>query len=63
MRLLVNNDPSLETGDGYLEVNERDLRRGVATVVAHINNTIGNYSISFSLSGGADFIRISLLNQ
>jgi hypothetical protein len=52
----VDSDPSSESGTGWTEADMLGPSLPRATVIAYISSDYANYSVSFTLESGADFL-------
>ena len=62
LTIMVDNDPLQESGNGYTmaENTGTGLMRG--RIIAHVNQSISDYDIYFTLEGGEDFMQIEVVN-
>ncbi|MCK5474486.1 MAG: hypothetical protein KAI53_03705 [Candidatus Aenigmarchaeota archaeon] len=62
LSVIVDNDPLQEAGNGYTiaETTGTGLMRG--RIIAHVNQSVSDYDIYFTLEGGADFMQVEVRN-
>ncbi len=62
LSVIVDNDPLQEAGNGYTmaETLGTGLMRG--RIIAHVNQSVSDYDIYFTLEGGADFMQVEVRN-
>ncbi len=62
LSVIVDNDPLQEAGNGYTraETIGTGLMRG--RIIAHVNQSVSDYDIYFTLEGGADFMQVEVRN-
>ncbi|MCK4550829.1 MAG: hypothetical protein KAT91_02655 [Candidatus Aenigmarchaeota archaeon] len=62
LSVIVDNDPLQEAGNGYTmaEAIGTGLMRG--RIIAHVNQSVSDYDIYFTLEGGADFLQVEVRN-
>ena len=62
LSIIVDNDPLQEAGNGYTaaETIGTGLMRG--RIIAHVNQSVSDYDIYFTLEGGADFMQVEVRN-
>jgi len=63
IRVRIDNVDSNEIGNGYIYAEETGTKLARGRVIVHVNNTLANYDVYFSLESGRDHLNeISVRN-
>ncbi|MCK4968618.1 MAG: hypothetical protein KAS12_06185, partial [Candidatus Aenigmarchaeota archaeon] len=62
LSIVVDDDATQEAGNGYTlaEATGTGLMRG--RIIVHVNQSVSDYDIYFTLEGGADFMQVEVRN-
>lgn len=62
VNILVDNDPNMESGPGYVYAEETGTNLPRGRAIAHINVTRADYDVWLTLESGADFFAVEVKN-
>lgn len=62
VKVLIDDNSDLETGNGYTKLEEVGTNLGRARAIAHVNNSLAEYDVWFTLESSADFFSVEVKN-